>query len=269
MIAQVISVEQNKEVTTKNNKEIVVTQFIYQSPPFQGKSRPPTVRNLFDSLPAHPDIIQLNKGQWVEITFDKTQYKNIETVKVVPAPGGPTQVTVNNSSGEESSSGEQQLWPQGTTPKSRCIAIEACLKCAAMGLPEFNSTKDMFAEAKGLYYMVIDFANEPITYKGCATKKTIAELKALLEPEVPELPMFFEWLANRPNMDYLWETDGTINLRLLTKSHAEYIIETIDKIISDFNASGEPIAPTPDNQSTENGNHSEVAPPPTEEPPPF
>lgn len=108
MIAQVTSINFNVNKTSNAGKQYTVTEFSYQGQPYKGQAKPPTTRNVFTNAPYHAVIQQLQVGDWIELTFDQSQFKNIETITKVSAPAVSQDITSSNNTATSTTNNDEK-----------------------------------------------------------------------------------------------------------------------------------------------------------------
>ena len=162
---------------------------------------------------------------------------------------------------------------QGKTPKSRAVGLQGCLKVVAQGMEQFSSLDKLFDTGLELYNKVINFANEPIKYDGCINKIDLAKINKLILAEMPEPNEFWNWLSEKPNMEYLIDGDDGVNPRLLKVDHATYLLDNIQTKLDEYNQiqSGGVIATPPKENtvSSDEGEQTTFLPPQEDDLPPF
>lgn len=91
MQAVVTKIQFNTSKTFPNGKSFKGTLLTVQPPPYKGTPKPEKEYFIFPNAPTHNQAAQVKVGDTVDLSFDNTQYKNLESIRVVAAPTPPAQ----------------------------------------------------------------------------------------------------------------------------------------------------------------------------------
>lgn len=128
MIAQILKIENNAVKEGRGGKNYKGVAVTYQPPPYKGQQKDPTTRFLFDKS----DIVKqfkasgLKEGDWAEIKFDDSKWKNPESFTPSSAPNATTGASVRQNVTSNISSDQTQV------RIARAVAIKE-----AMGVMKF------------------------------------------------------------------------------------------------------------------------------------
>lgn len=95
MIVQVISTNLNATKVTNAGKTLTGLSITYQGEPYKGKVKDPVERFVFTDSPIAEGIESAEPGDWFDISFDTTQWKNPVSMVKTSAPKTQEAATPN------------------------------------------------------------------------------------------------------------------------------------------------------------------------------
>ncbi len=136
MKAQLLEVNLNAKKTAGSGRELTGVSLKYQPEPYQGQTKPPVDRFVFTNNPIVPALKggEVKVGDWVEITFDKSQYKNPESIakSTPPTPDKPAGQKKSGGGGYNDEATQMRI--------SRSVAFKGATELIAAGYGESKKT---------------------------------------------------------------------------------------------------------------------------------
>lgn len=123
MIAQILKIDNNASKEGRGGKSYKGVAVTYQPPPYKDQQKDPTTRFLFKDS----DIVKqfkasgLREGDWAEIKFDDSKWKNPESFAPAPAPNTTSNSAVRKNVTSNISNDQTQM------RIARAVAIKEAL----------------------------------------------------------------------------------------------------------------------------------------------
>jgi hypothetical protein len=124
MIAQLLAVDYNAKKKSKAGKDIEGVSFKIQAVPFQGRQKEPADKFVFTNSPIVEQLKQFKAGDWIEIKFDETPYKNPISVTAANPP-------IQAAPKEDAPKAAGGFYPRNDTETQLRIARSVAFKGAA------------------------------------------------------------------------------------------------------------------------------------------
>lgn len=133
MKAQLLEVNLNAKKTSGAGKELTGISLKYQPAPYKGQVKDPTERFIFTNNPIAPALKNgdVKVGDWVEIGFDQSKFKNPESIKK-SSPPAPDTPPAKKSGGYNDEATQLRI--------ARSVAFKGATELIAAGYGESKKT---------------------------------------------------------------------------------------------------------------------------------
>jgi hypothetical protein len=133
MIVQVISTNLNATKVSKAGKTLTGLAIVYQPQPYDGRAKDPVDRFVFSDSPIAAAIGNVEAGDWIEIMFDNTQWKNpLSLVKTqAPAEQGAAEKYTGENMPKPSGKSSGVDWDLKDKKIARAVAFKGAIETVA------------------------------------------------------------------------------------------------------------------------------------------
>lgn len=140
MQTEILNIELNAKKEGRGGKAYKGIAVTYQPPEYQGKVKDPVTRFLFDKSEAFDSFKKagLKVGDWVEITFDESKFKNPLTFTKIDKPAPQEEKKKQYSGG---GGGYKKNDPDTEKRIARAVAIKEAVNIVAMMVNAEGYTK--------------------------------------------------------------------------------------------------------------------------------